>query len=424
MKNSKNTICVEYSNGKVFHNVVEGANIDAAMRKVKDANDKVILFKSGRKNAEQFAGLCAKSDTIVHCITKNGDSIYEGADTVPAPKKTPAPAPAKEQPKPVQAKEQPKPAEPVVHINEAIPSVPSVPAMPVDAGNPFSMFAEYLKPYIKQSEINQEQINGFIDNKLAKHSKVIIVDNKQTGVKKNLGIQHYNFEHLLHFAKNRINVQLTGAAGSGKTKGAEIAAEALGLNFYSISVGAMTTKTDFQGYLDARGAYVLTLFRTAYELGGLFLLDEMDAGNANVLTTINMALGSDVASFPDGMINRHKDFVLVAATNTYGNGADRMYVGRNQLDGASIDRFVLLDWDYDENIEDAITSNRRWTRYVQACRKNLFAAKIRFIISPRASIFGGTMLDDGMNIDMVKSSCLFKSLTKEQITVVTKGVTY
>lgn len=294
---------------------------------------------------------------------------------------------------------------------------------PVDAANPFGMFAEMMKPYLKQSEINQEQIDEMIRKALSGHSKQITVKREELPPI-DIGAQHHMFEELCLFAANRINVQLTGAAGSGKTHAAGEVAKALDLPFYAISVGAMTTKTDFQGYMDARGDYVITLFRQAFEHGGVFLLDEMDAGNANVITTINMALSNGHAAFPDGMIEKHDDFVLIAGANTYGNGADRMYVGRNQLDAASIDRFAVMDWDYDESIEIKIACNDRWTRYVQKCRANMNRLKMRYVISPRASINGGIMLKAGMTVDRVKQTILFKSMKAEDIKKVTEGVTY
>lgn len=291
------------------------------------------------------------------------------------------------------------------------------------AADPIAAMAAMFKPYLQQAEINQDQINEMIRKALTMHNKVITVKREELPPVE-IGTQHHSFEDLLLFCANRINVQLVGAAGSGKTHAASEVAKALGLNYYAISVGAMTTKTDFQGYMNARGEYVLTQFRQAFEHGGIFLLDEMDAGNANVITTINMALSNGQASYPDGMIDKHDDFVLIAAANTYGLGADRMYVGRNQLDAASIDRFAVLDWDYDESIEIKIACNDRWTRYVQKCRANMDRLKLRYVISPRASVNGGIMLKAGMAVDKVKKTILFKAMTDAHIKSVTEGVTY
>jgi hypothetical protein len=42
---------------------------------------------------------------------------------------------------------------------------------------------------------------------------------------------------------------------------------------------------------------------------------------------------------------------VCAAANTYGTGADALYVGRNQLDAATLDRFYVVEMDYDRKLE-------------------------------------------------------------------------
>jgi MoxR-like ATPase len=203
---------------------------------------------------------------------------------------------------------------------------------------------------------------------------------------------------------------LVGPAGSGKTTAAEKCAAALGLNFYCQSVGAQTTQAQLLGFINATGQYVPTHFRQAYENGGLFLLDEIDAGNANVLTALNAALANGICSFPDRMVKRHENFLCVAAANTFGTGADRQYVGRNQLDAASIDRFAFLEWPYDEKLESQLAGNEEWTGYVQKIRKAVAALKIRHVVSPRASIQGAKLLSAGMNRAEVEEAVIWKGL--------------
>ena len=109
-----------------------------------------------------------------------------------------------------------------------------------------------------------------------------------------------------------------------------------------------------------------------YEEGGLFLLDEIDAADANVLLVINQALANGHLPLPNRITNpqakRHSDFVLIAAANTFGNDANRMYVGRNQLDESTLDRFRIgqVVMDYDRELEKSILADsdllqRLWT---------------------------------------------------------------
>jgi len=114
------------------------------------------------------------------------------------------------------------------------------------------------------------------------------------------GIVHQSFELLLHVVATGVPVMLVGAAGTGKSHSAELVAQSFDLPFYAMSVGAQTSKSDLIGYMNAVSAYVRTVFREAYENGGVFLLDEIDAGNSNVLIQLNAALANGYMSFPDG----------------------------------------------------------------------------------------------------------------------------
>jgi cobaltochelatase CobS len=91
-----------------------------------------------------------------------------------------------------------------------------------------------------------------------------------------------------------------------------------------------------------------------YENGGVFLLDEIDAADANAMVAINAALANRVMANPNGKVHvRHDKCFILAAANTWGRGGDHQYVGRNQLDAATLDRFVLstIGVEYDLELE-------------------------------------------------------------------------
>jgi cobaltochelatase CobS len=230
-----------------------------------------------------------------------------------------------------------------------------------------------------------------------------------------VGVQHEKFETLLKVVANRINVMMVGPAGSGKTHAGSSVAKALGLSFHSISVGQQTSKVDFLGYMDAHGNYVSTHFRKAYENGGVFLIDEIDAGNPNVITIINAATANHQCAFPDKMVDKHDDFIVIAAANTFGRGADRKYVGRNQLDAATLDRFVVIEWDYDRKLEREIGVDEKWLEFVQDVRKAVEKLNIRHVVSPRASINGSKMLAAGIPRNEVEDMVIWKGLDKASV---------
>ncbi|MDP2160434.1 MAG: AAA family ATPase [Flavobacterium sp.] len=231
--------------------------------------------------------------------------------------------------------------------------------------------------------------------------------------------KHYLYPKLLKICKlnmeedAKMNINLVGPAGSGKSTACHQIANSLNLQFYFISVGQQTTKSDLLGYMDANGKYVTTPLRQAYESGGIFLLDEIDAGNANVITVLNAMLANGLAYFPDGQIERHKDFICFSAANTYGRGADRLFVGRNQLDAASLDRFIVIDFDYDDELEFKLANNQLWTIYIQQLRLSAWKLKERIVISPRASIYGAKLIRAGFNQKEVENMVIWKGVSND-----------
>ena len=176
------------------------------------------------------------------------------------------------------------------------------------------------------------------------------------------GKVHEKFTEILDLAAQRMEMLLVGPAGCGKSHLAEQIAKALGLRFGSISCSAGMSEGQITGRLIPTGEggrfeYQRSQFVAFYEEGGVFLLDEMDAADPNVMLVINQALANGHLPVPNRIENpqakRHPDFVLIAAANTFGNGANRMYVGRNQLDESTLDRFRIgqVVMDYDQGLE-------------------------------------------------------------------------
>ena len=176
------------------------------------------------------------------------------------------------------------------------------------------------------------------------------------------GLVHPKFEEILQLAQARKHIFLPGPAGCGKSHLAGQVAEALGLKFGFISCSAGMSESQLLGRMVPAGeggkfVFLGTQFLDCYENGGVFLFDEIDAADANVLLVINSALANGHLSVPNRHENpvakRHPDFVCIAAANTFGRGADRQYVGRSELDESTLDRFRIgtVPMDYDERLE-------------------------------------------------------------------------
>lgn len=252
-----------------------------------------------------------------------------------------------------------------------------------------------------------------VDAKLetAMHVKRVEVVMPDGGVK-DVGVQHKQFPTLVKYIMVGVNVWIAGPAGSGKTTAVHKAAEALGKRFFYS--GAISDGYALTGYCDAHGKYVRTLFREAWENGGVFLLDEIDGSDANATLTLTASLANGHAVFPDAIVPRHPDCVIVAAANTWGLGATHEYVGRLKLDAAFLDRFVSLNWEYDDALETSTCGNADWAKRVQDVRSKVKAKGIRVLVTPRASYFGARLLAAGVPQADVEAATLRKGMTDEQ----------
>jgi hypothetical protein len=233
------------------------------------------------------------------------------------------------------------------------------------------------------------------------------------------GLHHKLFPDLLQVIAARtaagkpLNIWIAGPAASGKTSAAMKVAEALERKFYGN--GAVTFAEQLFGFIDAHGVYHTTAFRNAYEHGGVYVFDDTDGSDANATTAFNMGLENGVCPFPDRMVERHPDCVIIATANTWGAGATADYVGRNKLDGAFLDRFgVKLPWDYDVALESAVSGNPEWAQRVIAARARARAAGLKVLITPRASIAGAALIAQGMSADKAASYTYLANLTAEQ----------
>ena len=217
------------------------------------------------------------------------------------------------------------------------------------------------------------------------------------------GIQHFVFPKVLGAVSQGVNLWLVGPAGTGKSTIGEQVAEALSLPFSAVNCTSTMTETALKGYNDANGNYVATEFRRIFEGGGVFVFDEVDNANPNVLGALNSALANGFMAFADRRVQKHADFVAIATGNTYGSGATMEYVGRNPIDGATIDRFAQLVVPIDTKVEDAMLQSvgldaptaTKWVGAVRKARQNAEKFGLKVIVSPRATMNGAKLLRSG-----------------------------
>jgi cobaltochelatase CobS len=310
-------------------------------------------------------GVTGKLVLIERDGTRHVDSEGEGPEEGEAETSKPVPVPA------------PKPAAPVATDSRAAALAALMDAL---SGPPVS--PEMVRDIVKDE----------LGSVIFPTNTVVIREGQET--RKIEGATHPKLAAVITNLGAGEHVLMVGPAGTGKSTIAEQAAEALGLEFYAISLSPQTPTSQLVGYMQATGDYVSTLFRQAYEHGGVFHFDEFDNGHPSILATVNAALANGRMAFPDQMVKRHPDFRAVASANTYGRGADRMYVGRQALDMATLDRFAIEYIDVDEALEDTLSRGtglpehtvRQVLKYTRTLRANAAKHKMAVVISPRASI--------------------------------------
>lgn len=177
-----------------------------------------------------------------------------------------------------------------------------------------------------------------------------------------------------------LSPKLVGARGTGKTTIVLNIAKKLNRDLYIMAGSKQTTVGNILGFISVTGDYIPTQFRKAIESGGIFLLDEIDAMDANVLLTFNM-LENGKIPFPDKVVDIHKDFRFVSTANPVNEHS--AYTGRSKLDASTDDRHHTVSIDHDKDLESSIVSKET----------KLMVDSVRSIINTEATGKEVTMRD-------------------------------
>lgn len=227
-------------------------------------------------------------------------------------------------------------------------------------------------------------------------------------------VKHEKFEQIKTCIECDIPVYLVGEAGTGKNFTLEQIAKEMGLDFYFTN--SVQQEYKLTGFIDAGGRYHETEFYKAFKNGGLFFLDEIDASIPEVLVLLNAAIANRYFEFPNGRIEANENFRVVAAGNTVGSGADELYTGRLVLDQATLDRFVVIEFDYDRNVEmNLANGNEQLVNFVRGLRRFAKENGIRATFSYRCIITTTKLMQTGMSLKTILTIAIFKGLDKDTI---------
>lgn len=266
---------------------------------------------------------------------------------------------------------------------------------------------------VKSYKTHKGSIELKIPEKVIDVVPVKVEEPKQEEVEQDKEIRHEKYNQIKTCIELNIPVYLVGEAGTGKNYTLEQIAWDCGYDFYYTN--SVQQEYKLTGFIDAGGRYHETEFYKAFKNGGIFFLDEIDASIPEVLVLLNAAIANRYFEFPNGRIYAHDKFRVVAAGNTVGSGSDELYTGRMVLDAATLDRFVIIEFSYDRNIEMHITNNNAdLVEFVEELRKQAKEHGIRATFSYRC-LEMVTKLESVMDLQEILKIAVFKGMTKEEM---------
>lgn len=275
-------------------------------------------------------------------------------------------------------------------------------------------------------EYAEEKITQFIEDfmkkeygNIPKTLDIRVTEDKTVKVE---GLTHKVFPKVLKLVNMGKAIMITGPAGTGKNYLIEQIANALGGKFFYSST--ITQEYKLTGFIDASGNYHSTELRKAIDYANehpdikvIMMIDEIDASIPDTLVVVNSLLANGYFDFPDQRVSVGKNFVVIAAGNTVGLGADMVYTGRNVIDGATLDRFILVKMDYDSELEKALCPEESLKNFIYDIRKSAKKNHINCIVGMRCLKNAYEMFVNGFDKQDIVSDSIIKGLGEDDINV-------
>lgn len=265
--------------------------------------------------------------------------------------------------------------EPVVAVTN-VPAVEPKPKPSIEPGtSEAEVIANMLSTMMRNASVDESKVQEIVKRELANanHYRGVEITGKGFKPKKVDGVFPEWAMTAMRIAAIGLGeipigvpTTLIGPSGCGKTHAAGMIAKALDLRFGALSLSGGVSETFLTGLFVPTGEggkfeYIMAHFLDFVTNGGLFLLDEVDGADANVLVHVHTLLANGYMHVPalgeKGYFEAHKNFRLMCAGNTNLQGATRQYQGRSALDGATVNRLQQgsIICDYSETVEKAVS---------------------------------------------------------------------
>ncbi len=276
-------------------------------------------------------------------------------------------------------------------------------------------------------EFDKQQTKEFISETLDKLVKDRLLIPNQTieikkldEIRKVEGLTHKIFPTCVKLLGAHKNVFITGPAGTGKNHMCAQLAKALGVDFDMQGKISIGHEFELTGYMDANGKFVEPLLYKALkkEGGSLFFFDEFDASSPDAAVQMNSLLANGYLTFANSeTVHMNDNFYVICAGNTMGTGADMIYTGRNVIDGATLDRFVLVHMDYDTNLETALCPDDELKQFIYDIRKSAKKNNVNAIVGMRCLINAYDLEQIGMDKQDIVWSAIVKAMGQDDINI-------
>ena len=350
----------------------------------------------------------ARKSKLELCAQISGNNRHSTLATIEGMDLDVTPAPVVRAPSPT-----PVPVEDIVTCKDWKPTSP----VPQVSAQSSLEAAQQLLTIVQQlagNSVNADTVRSIVQAELSAQPARKLEITWQGVTREVSGHKHPKFDTIVKAVACGLNVMLIGPAGCGKSYLGEQVATALGMPYTANSCSEGMSEAQLSGWFlptgdNAKFEWHDAMLAHAYECGGLHMIDEIDASAANTLTFINTMAANGHYYLPQRLhapvIKRHPNFRMIAAGNTYGTGADLVYVGRNALDAATVSRFFKIYLDYDRALEGALVGEKV-RGFVNSMRDAIAKFKLRRVAGTRDMLLSQQALDGGIDWSDVRASLL------------------
>jgi energy-coupling factor transporter ATP-binding protein EcfA2 len=243
-------------------------------------------------------------------------------------------------------------------------------------------------------------------------------------------LTHAAFDEAIKWLKADEHLMLSGEKGTGKSHLAKQLAEALGRDYFETCCTPGMFVTELTGWRTADGTYYPTELHQCLLADGIFGLDEVDNGDPAVIAVLNSLMSGGTITFPDGRVSPGPNFRVISTANTWGTGPDADYVGRVELDAATLNRFARTYVGIDPDLEQALIepiaqgSTTHILSVVRTIREKIIEQGIplKFSPSPRDTIRVAKAVRMGESILFGLRAGELAGLPADQMEIVTRGL--